>query len=493
MAAAALVLVVTAVLPLVWLLGRVELSGISLLLSARTWVLLGKSVLLSTAVTVLALGIGAPLGVLIGRTDVAGRQLLWLLHAFSMFLPPFLLGLGWIHVFGHGSAAALLFSPFGLVLTLACAFSPVMTSLIALGVMGIDASYEEAARLSARPYCVATRILLPLVRPAITLGIVVVFALALSELGVPMLLRVDVFPAAVFARLGGVAYAPGEAFALVLPLVPVVVGLLIVERRLAGRRTFAVLGLARARAPIPLGRWRVPVSVAAWAFVLGCLAPIVGLLVRSGFGSPFEWAGDAPWNTLFASTLSASGIVLVGAIAGYGGARRLPGAALLDAVAVLAFVTPASVLAVGLVAVWNRPSTELVYRTSAILVLAYVARYAIIGSRIVASTVAQVPVHLEEAAAVSGASFIRRLSNVVVPLNVRGLAFAWLFSLLFCMRDVETVALFYPPGGEPLTVRIFTLEANGPEAIVSGLAVLQVAMTAGVLALGAVLLPRSRV
>ena len=45
----------------------------------------------------LALAVGLPLGVLVGRTDAWGRWPAALLHAFPMFLPPFVLGLGWFH------------------------------------------------------------------------------------------------------------------------------------------------------------------------------------------------------------------------------------------------------------------------------------------------------------------------------------------------------------------------------------------------------------
>src|SRR5690606_8108733 len=154
--------------------------------------------------------------------------------------------------------ARLFFSEVGLVFVLGATFAPIVTSLVALGVMGVDASLEEAARLVARPWRVATRILLPAASPAIALSAIVVFSLALSELGVPMFLRVDVFPGAVFARLGGVDYAPGEAFALALPLIPVAALLLLLERRFVGRRSYAVLGLrSGARAPLPLRRFRV--------------------------------------------------------------------------------------------------------------------------------------------------------------------------------------------------------------------------------------------
>jgi iron(III) transport system permease protein len=170
---------------------------------------------------------------------------------------------------------------------------------------------------------------------------------------------------------------------------------------------------------------------------------------------------------------------------GHAAVRRARGASALDALSILAFVTPAPVLGVGLIALWNRPGTQMVYGTLAILVVGYMARYVVVGVRVVASSVAQSPANLEEAAAAHGAHFARRLLRIVLPLHARGVAFAWLLALVFCLRDLETAVLFYPPGGEPLTVRIFTLEANGPEPIVAGLALLQVGMTVAVLGLGA--------
>lgn len=502
LAAAGIVLAVAALLPIfalvVELLG-VGADGMRLWGESRTWALLGRSLVLSTIVTALALAIGSPLGVLLGRTDVAGRRAAWLLHAFAMFLPPFLPALGWFHIFGrHGllgsdATAMLFFSQIGLVAVLSLTFAPVVTSLVALGVIGVDPSLEEAGRTSARPWRVATRIVWPAAWPATALAAIVVFALALSELGVPMFLRVDVFQTAVFARLGGIDYAPGEAIALVLPLVPVAIALLGLERRFAGRRCFEVLGLrTHSRLPLPLGRWRLPATVVCWAAVLFSIAPVVSLAIRAargvGFSAVFQWARYAPINGLVAATVAASVILLAGVVIGHAIARRSRAARWLDALAVLTFVTPASVLGVGIIAVWNRPSTRIIYGTLAILVVGFVARYAVVGVRVFASVVAQIQVHLEEAAAAAGASYGRRLTRIVLPLGARGAAFAWLLAAVFCLRDLETAVLFYPPGQEPLTVRIFTLEANGPESLVAALALLHVAITAAALAVGLPLL-----
>ncbi len=506
LAAAGAIVLLASTLPLVRLLAEIPGAGTSalgVLATFRPWMLLIRSLALAGTVTACAVALGAPLGLLVARTDLPGRRALWMLHAFPMFLPPFLLALGWFQLLGRegpvGSemTARLLFSEGGLVVALALAFSPVVTSLVALALLGMDASLEEAARLAARPWRVATRILLPAARPALTLAAIVVFALSVSELGVPMFLRVDVFPAAVFARLGGIQYAPGEAFVLALPLVPVALALLVLERRVVGAGSFAVAGLrGMSRAPIPLGHWRPALAAAGWSIALAGALPIGALALRAvrggGFGNLPQWIGQAPWTSLGTAAVAATVIAAVGLVLGHGAARRLRGASMLDALAVLAFVMPASVLGVGLIAVWNRPATRALYGSVAILIIGYSARYAVVGIRAVASVVLQSAVHLEEAAAADGARFWRRLIRIILPVNLRGVAAAWLLAMVFCLRDFETAVLYYPPGREPLPVRIFTLEANGPPPVVAALALAHVLITASVLAIGVPLLLRRR-
>jgi len=224
---AAAALLVLGAAPLVALLAEIAAGwrpALEALGSARPIALLLRSLALALAVTMLSLAGGIPLGVLVGRTDARGRGLALLLQAFPVFLPPFLLALGWFQLLGArglaGSPATsgLLFSEAGVAFVLVATFTPIVTILVALGLQALDPSLEEAARVAARPLRVVARILLPAAAPAIALAALTVFSLSLSELGVPMFLRVDTFPAAVFARLGGVDYAPGEAIALVLPL-----------------------------------------------------------------------------------------------------------------------------------------------------------------------------------------------------------------------------------------------------------------------------------
>jgi iron(III) transport system permease protein len=324
--------------------------------------------------------------------------------------------------------------------------------------------------------------------PAAALGALVVFALSLSELGVPMFLRVRAYAAAVFARLGAVQYAPGEALVLTLPMLILSAALLVLERRLIGPRSFSVLGLHTAKATVlPLGRWRLLATIIAWLGVLATPLPLVGLAWRAGAGIAAlqDWIGSGVQNSIVPAAIAATLLTGVAVVLGRAIALRRPAAAALDALTVLAFVTPAAVLGVGLIGVWNRPATQPIYGTLAIIVIGFIARYAVLPTRTFMIAVAHTSPHLEESAAVEGAWFLRRLLRIVVPLHARTIAAAWLLAFVFCLRDLETTILFYPAGSAPLTVRIITLEANGREPVVAALALVHVSVVAAALVFGA--------
>ena len=338
--------------------GEEAMTGVTtVLLAPDVWRLLAGSVALATAVTIFASVLGVPLGVLLGRTDVGGRGWLLAVHAFPIFVPPFLVALGWFHIVGANGylgtpfTARLFFGPVGVVAVLGLTFAPIMTSLTALALQNVDPSLEDAGRVVAGPLRVIVRILLPTAWPAVALGQLLVFALALSELGVPMFLRVRTYPASVFARLGGIDYAPGEAVALTLPLLAVTLGLLALERRLVGARTFAVLGLRRRkRTPFRLGRWKVPLTLACASITMLSLAPVLALAIRAGPAGLAEmpvWIRSSLWNSMRAAALAATAITALGLTGAWAFARGRAGGRLLDTTLMLGFLTPGAVLGVG--------------------------------------------------------------------------------------------------------------------------------------------------
>jgi iron(III) transport system permease protein len=84
---------------------------------------------------------------------------------------------------------------------------------------------------------------------------------------------------------------------------------------------------------------------------------------------------------------------------------------------------------------------------------------------------------MEEAAQVIGVSWTKRITGIVMPLVKTDLGVAWLVAYIFCLRDMGISMLVYPPGMDPLTVRIFTLMANGEPAMIAALCVLLVVVS----------------
>ena len=84
---------------------------------------------------------------------------------------------------------------------------------------------------------------------------------------------------------------------------------------------------------------------------------------------------------------------------------------------------------------------------------------------------------MEEAGTVTGASWFRVLGKILLPLQGYGLIATWLISFMFCIGELGTTILVYPPGHETLPIALFTLMANSPTEVVSALSVVIVAMT----------------
>lgn len=503
LAAAGLALLVAP--PLVAVIGEIASSTSGALLALaepRLPGLLVNSLALALVVTSIAVMAGVPLGLLLALARPRFGASLLFLHSLPLFLPPFLTALALAHVFGRSgwigseTTSAWLFGPAGAVVVLALCFTPVVTNLAWLGVRNMDPALLEAARTAAGPWRAAREIVLPQAAPAVALAAIVVFALTLVEIAVPMFLRVDVYASAVFARLGGFDFAPGEAAALTAPLVLVAVLLWALERKSRAHRVIALPRTASSLGTAAFSRQLPTARLAGFlAAGLGAL-PILVLADVAFRGATLaelsDWADAAPRVSLMLAGATATVVLALAGVLATCTRDRPRLGAWIDGAAWLAFLMPPAVFAIGTMAVWNRPTTQWLYGSPAILVLVLAARYAALGHRTVVAGVRSLAPSYGEAARASGASYWRTLLRVHWPLLAPSLAGAWLLVFAFCLRDIEAAALLYPPGGEPLTVRLFTLDANGPPAVVAGLAVIQALLTVVPLALAALIWRRRR-
>jgi iron(III) transport system permease protein len=451
-------------------------------LSPRLLTLLGRSAAIAATTTLLALCLGVPLGALLARTRLHLAAIAVFVHALPLLMPPFITALAAFQLFGRegllgsGTTARWLFSDVGCVLVLTVCFTPVLTLLTWLAARATDPSGDEAARIIAGPWRTLSGIVLPQAAPSISLGAIIVFVLAMAEVAAPMFLRVDVYGAAVFARLGGFVFAPGEAAVLTFPLVALSFLLWALERLIPGQAATALPSShAGVFALLDRRRPQILVSLAAVVAAVIGAAPLIimGSIAFEGDGFSEVWPLAA--NAVNASVLygAAAGVLLVAlAVALASTAREHPRfVGLVDAISWIGFLLPPALFAIGAILMWNRPALQWFYASAHVVVVALAGRYAVLALRLQLAAGPYIPAAMMEAARVSGAGYWRRLTHIYAPATGRFIAAAWLLVFVFCVRDIETTALLYPPGGEPLTVKLFTLEANGPPAVVAAMSV----------------------
>jgi len=466
-----------------------------------------KSVALALGVAAGSLLLGVPLGFLFAASRKRLIRVLFLLHVLPLSLPPYINGLGWAEIMGHrgllsrlfgegvGSwSSGFLYDEAGFLLVMIVSLSPVVSLCTWAFARGIDPSRLEAARLCRSPRAVWFRVALPLAAPGIALGGLLVFVLTLGEVAVAQLLRIPVYATVVFSRLADLSFLPGEALARALPLLAVAVAVAAACHWL-DRGGRGALGLrADAEAVLPRGGVARAGMVMLMAALVLAVLPL-GLLLFSGCfaaGGGLAAMGsalDSLGNSLVYASAGASCMLIIAAPAGYLWSRNPKLGAYAAFPALVGLVLPATVLALGLVIEWNRPATQGIYQGVGIVLLGLLARYLYLPMRAAKLGFDRMQKSWLDSARIHGSSWPLRFFKVHLPIGLPVLAAAWILAFLLSLRDLETIIVFYPPGGESLPVRALTLEANAPAGLTAATASVQVLVTAAVLLLLA-LVPR---
>ena len=468
----------------------------ALVFSRRAWALLGHSVTLSSLTALCGTVLGVPLGILLGKTDLPLRSLFVVLFTLPLLLPPYLVAVAWSAALGRegwlsdlvGDSLATMSSDWlfglpGCVLVLSTVFMPVAMLLTIAYLKTVDPRLEEAGRLVARWPRVLSGITLPLIRPGLAWAALLIFVLAVGDFSVPMYLRYDVFPVEILTQFSAF-YDFGAATAAAVPLALLTVGLLVVEGRFLSPPRLSVRGfLGEAEGSVV----RLGAAHIGWLFGVGLLCvvlvivPLGGLVLQASvadYVDALSRAGDSLFHSLLYAAIGATLLTLLGFFCGYLiHTHALRAWRWVDFLTLLLLVLPAPVIGMGLISLWNRPATDWIYGTPAMILLGYLAQYLALTSRTTAAAIAQIPASMDEAALVTGAGWFRRLSTITAPLARPGLLAAWLVAYIFCLRDTGIAMLVYPPGHDTLPVRIFTLMANSPEGLVAALCALMMTAT----------------
>jgi iron(III) transport system permease protein len=467
--AVALGVAAAALLPLGYLLVRAaEADGGAwdVVLDGRTVELVLRTALLVGLVTVLAVVIGVALAWLVERTDLPGRRVVAVAAALPLVIPSYVAALALLAAVGPGGLLAggtWIFGLPGSTVALTLATYPYVFLLVAASLRRMDPALEEASRLLGRSRAATFRaVTLPVLRPSIAGGGVLVALYALSDFGVVSLMRYEALTRAVFEQYrSSFDRTPAALLGLVLVVLTAVILLLEARTAGAGRTRRSAAGADRPAERAPLGRWKVPALLFVVLVVgLGLVVPVavlVGWSLRDtadlpGAGDVAGWA----WHSVLGSGLAAvAAMACALPVAALAARHARPWTRRLQRATYASNALPGIVIALSLVFFSTRVAPG-IYQTLLLLVAAYVVRFlpqALAGAH---SALARVDPALEQAARGLGASPFRALRTVTAPLLAPGLLAGATLVFLSTMKELPVTLLLRPIGFDTLATEVWS-------------------------------------
>lgn len=460
--------------------------------------------------TVLSVVLGASLAFVVALTDIRHKTALAFALILPLLVPSQITALAWIELIGPGSPILRplglapapgttnpLYSLWGIVLVMGVEHAALVFLAVRAGLRSVPRDLVEAARISgARPLLATTRVILPLAMPAIVAGAALAFVSAIGNFGVPALLgipgRYPMLTTLIYQRLNGFGTSVlGEVAAVALILILLAIAGLALRALVAARLDARVERASARLSPFPLGRARMPTSLAVWgvlgfvsflplvALVAASLVPSVGVRLSLDTITLDNWRfavfGQAASQRAFANSLflgfaTATIAALVSIPLAYLAVmRRLKAARALDLVADAPYAIPGTVLAIGAILVFLPPLPVLnvsVYGTIFILLFAYLARFLTLALRPITASLETIEPALDEAARISGARALRRLATIIAPIAAPAAFAGAILVFMTAFNELTVSALLWSSGTETLGVVVFLyqLEGNSPAA-----------------------------
>jgi iron(III) transport system permease protein len=463
--------------------------------------------LLTTALTTL---LTLPPAHWMTRYSFRGKGLLSALLLVPMIMPPFVGAIGLRQLLAQFGSLNLMLMKLGLiapdhpidwlgaggfwgiVILQVLSLYPIMFLNVSAAMANIDPALREAAQnMGAGGWRLFRTVTMPLILPGYFAGAIIVFIWAFTDLGTPLIFGFSrVVPVQIFDSITEINTNPLGYALVVFVLLLVLLLFLISKKALAGKRYEMIARGHVAGAETQAGRGQAALIWLAMGGVIGCaLLPHAAVIVHSLAEHWFMSVLPAKWttanfaevfghgltassirNSLFYSSLSATVDLILGVmIAWLLTRKRIPFAGLLDALAMLPLALPGLVLAFGFVAgfdfkiAWLNPRenpTLLLIISYSVRRLPYIVRSAYAGFQ-------QTSVTLEEASANLGASPLRTLRKITLPLVMANLIAGTILTFCFAMLEVsDGLILAMKEKFFPITKMIYQLmgrvEPNAP-------------------------------
>jgi iron(III) transport system permease protein len=392
----------------------------------------------------------------------------------------------------------------GMILVEGAQASPLAYLMIAGYLRSVDSSLEEASRVAgAGVRRTLRRITTPLGAPTLLGVLLLIFVRTIESFETPALIgvpaRIPVFTSTIYLAIRDSPPNFGLAAAYSTVLIVITsVGVYLYGRVLRRAGQYATItGKGAAQTRLDLGRWRwvvtggvlgyaclvvvMPVAVLGWTSLLPSFAPpsaeAFGQLGLDNYATILSRADfrTAVTNTAILGVSSAVIVSLIAlALAWLTVRSRMRGMWLLDAIASMPLVVPGIVMGMAfLTLALNLPIG--LYGTMSILILLHVTRFLPYGMRTAMAGLVQIDAELE-AAAISGAGWLRRMRKIVFPLVLPTLFGGFLYAALLSVRELSGSIMVYTVDTRLFSILIFDYWQNGELGLLAAASVMVIAV-----------------
>lgn len=462
--------------------------------------------------------IGTYLAWISERTNTPLKRLFTVMALIPFIIPGILSTIAWIlllspkiglinlvikDLLGLESAPFNIYSMGGMVWAESIHLYPLVFLLMSAAFRNMDTSLEEAALTAgSSTFKTFSRITLPLMRPAMTSVLLIMFVRGIEAFEVPALVgvpaKISVFTTKIFLAIHQFPSDFGLAGAYAVTLLAIsTVGVLIYQRMTRREERYAtVTGKGYRPRVIDLGPLKyVTCGSAFFIFFLAVLLPVFVLLWSSFipyYGVPsrellgkltlanykyilnYPLALTAFQNSFYLSVGTATLVMLLTSVIAWITVKsKLPGRVFLDNLTFIPIAMPGIVLGVSLIWVYLTLPIP-IYGTLWVLLLAYMTKFMPYGIRAASASMIQINKELEEASLASGGTWAQTFTKVVLPLLMPGFVAGWIYISIISLRELSTSILLYSYNSTVLSIMAFDLWEGGQYTYVTALGVLMV-------------------
>ena len=473
-----------------------------------------NSITLAVLSALFALVFGGTVAWLVTRSNMKAKKFISAAFIFPYIMPSWTLALFWLNMFknpnvGTGSAGFIysltglcapqwfVYGLFPLVVVSGLHYAPFAYIFIGGILRNMDANLEEAATiLKSSKRRILLRITLPIVKPAILSTFLLVFASVMGSYAVPIYLGSPVNFYVLTTKMKTLqTTAIGQAYIIALFMVVLGALIMLFNNLFTGSRKSytTVTGKSSQISLVDLkaGKYIVAGILCAILFFV-CIMPLISfglesVIIKAGDYSLSNmtlnyWIGDAGsvsttignsgilkdpaiWsamgNSLKLSVICALIAGSCGVIIGYAVVRRR-GTKLSAWVSGLSFF-PYLVPAMAFSAIYLAISTNFPFLTNSFLILVLVGsvKYLPFATKAGTNSMLQLSPEIEEAAAIYGVPWIRRMTQIIIPIQKTSIISGFLLPFVSCMRELSLFVMLVSSKTQTLTTMLMTYNEKG--------------------------------